>query len=453
MDHVDVGRGGLELAVDQPLQPLVEPPAAVPVAPDVGDVGPLRVPGLLRPLVPVGTVLLGQHAERGVVAQGLALPLPPPVERRIASEALPELLQRLHLEAEHRVAVDAAVGVERPPRRGQRVEPVQGGGAVDVLHPQVQRVSEAPAAREVGTGRLGQRRVGGVQRIDEDEAGPQLLGRPAGQPAEVGQIAHAPAGRGPHGVELHRPAPRRRFRRQGAAARGDDDVGVPAVVERGQGVVAEGQGRRQGPLDGDRGTVLGGELGRPVELDVLARAHEKGAPGRRRLLAVGAHRRQHQRHRLRAHLVPAPLGVLPPFLHAPLDCAHVGPESTGPAPGHRRAPWPAGGGDREVEWGSYMSKWLVERKLSESADRLRQVRAELGVVDEQLAFLADAADDARLRAMVSETPMADREHREAQKHADAMGRHRASPGHRDRRAGAGAERAPRPSLRRAEPEA
>jgi hypothetical protein len=67
---------------------------------------------------------------------------------------------------------------------------------------------------------------------------------------------------------------------------------------------------------------------------------------------------------------------------------------------------------------------LVERKLSESAERLRQLRAELGVVDEQLAFLADAADDARLRAMVSETPMADKEHREAQKHADAMARHR-----------------------------
>jgi cell division septum initiation protein DivIVA len=71
-----------------------------------------------------------------------------------------------------------------------------------------------------------------------------------------------------------------------------------------------------------------------------------------------------------------------------------------------------------------MSKWLVERKLSEAAERLRQLRAELGVVDEQLAFLADAADDARLRAMVSETPMADKEHREAQKHADAMLRHR-----------------------------
>ncbi len=72
-----------------------------------------------------------------------------------------------------------------------------------------------------------------------------------------------------------------------------------------------------------------------------------------------------------------------------------------------------------------MSKWLVERKLSEAGDRLRQLRAELGVVEEQLAFLADAADDARMRAMVSETPMADREHRDAQKHADAMSRHRA----------------------------
>ncbi len=72
-----------------------------------------------------------------------------------------------------------------------------------------------------------------------------------------------------------------------------------------------------------------------------------------------------------------------------------------------------------------MSKWLVERKLSEAGERLRQLRAELGVVDEQLASLTDTADDARLRAMVSETPMADREHRDAQKHADAMSRHRA----------------------------
>ncbi len=72
-----------------------------------------------------------------------------------------------------------------------------------------------------------------------------------------------------------------------------------------------------------------------------------------------------------------------------------------------------------------MSRWLVERRLSQSAERLKQLRAELGVVDEQLLFFAEAADDARLRALVSETPLADKEHREAQKHAEAMSRRKA----------------------------
>ena len=72
-----------------------------------------------------------------------------------------------------------------------------------------------------------------------------------------------------------------------------------------------------------------------------------------------------------------------------------------------------------------MSRWLVEKRLFQAAERLKQLRAELKVVDEQLAFLNEAADEARLRALVSETPLADREHREAQKHAEAMSRHRA----------------------------
>jgi predicted nucleic acid-binding Zn-ribbon protein len=71
-----------------------------------------------------------------------------------------------------------------------------------------------------------------------------------------------------------------------------------------------------------------------------------------------------------------------------------------------------------------MSRWLVEKRLSQAAERLRALRNELKVVEEQLAFLADAADDARLRALVSETPLAEREHHEAQKHAEAMTRHR-----------------------------
>ena len=73
-----------------------------------------------------------------------------------------------------------------------------------------------------------------------------------------------------------------------------------------------------------------------------------------------------------------------------------------------------------------MFRTLVERKLTQVSARLREMRAELGILDEQLAVFAEAADDARLRALVSETPIADREHVEAQKHADALARHRAA---------------------------
>ena len=74
---------------------------------------------------------------------------------------------------------------------------------------------------------------------------------------------------------------------------------------------------------------------------------------------------------------------------------------------------------------SPMSRALVERKLVELSERLKELRAELVLTDEQLLHFADAADDARLRALVSETPLADRDHHEAQRHADAMSRHRA----------------------------
>ena len=71
-----------------------------------------------------------------------------------------------------------------------------------------------------------------------------------------------------------------------------------------------------------------------------------------------------------------------------------------------------------------MSKRQVERRLTEVSERLKALRGELAVADEQLAQLADEADDTRLRSLVSETPLAEREHRDAQRHADAMARHR-----------------------------
>jgi predicted nucleic acid-binding Zn-ribbon protein len=72
-----------------------------------------------------------------------------------------------------------------------------------------------------------------------------------------------------------------------------------------------------------------------------------------------------------------------------------------------------------------MSKASVERRLRQVAGRLRQLREELDVTDEQLTQLAGAADDAHLRALVSETPLAGEDHRQAERHAEAMRRHRA----------------------------
>jgi predicted nucleic acid-binding Zn-ribbon protein len=72
-----------------------------------------------------------------------------------------------------------------------------------------------------------------------------------------------------------------------------------------------------------------------------------------------------------------------------------------------------------------MSRVVLERRLDALVARRRALRDELAVVDEQSAALAQAAADARLRALVSETPVADVEHRDASRSADAMARHRA----------------------------
>jgi hypothetical protein len=67
-----------------------------------------------------------------------------------------------------------------------------------------------------------------------------------------------------------------------------------------------------------------------------------------------------------------------------------------------------------------MAQYLVERRLMDVSRRLRKAREEQAVADEQLKALAEAADEARIRSLVSETPLAARESQEAQRHAEAM---------------------------------
>jgi hypothetical protein len=71
-----------------------------------------------------------------------------------------------------------------------------------------------------------------------------------------------------------------------------------------------------------------------------------------------------------------------------------------------------------------MHRALLERRIRDVHTRLLRAREELAVLDEQLAVVLETADEARVRALVSETPLAAREHDEAARHADAVGRAR-----------------------------
>ncbi len=70
-----------------------------------------------------------------------------------------------------------------------------------------------------------------------------------------------------------------------------------------------------------------------------------------------------------------------------------------------------------------MGTRIIERRLRKTADRLRVLRNELEVLDEQLIHLRDDAADAELRALVSESPVGS-EPRQARAHADAVEKHR-----------------------------
>jgi hypothetical protein len=66
----------------------------------------------------------------------------------------------------------------------------------------------------------------------------------------------------------------------------------------------------------------------------------------------------------------------------------------------------------------------AERRLFDAHARLERSRAELAIVEELLLALSEVADEARVRMLVSETALADREWNEARRHAEVMERSR-----------------------------
>ena len=71
-----------------------------------------------------------------------------------------------------------------------------------------------------------------------------------------------------------------------------------------------------------------------------------------------------------------------------------------------------------------MARRVIERRLVEVGRRLLRLGSDLAVAEEQLVHFEEEADAARVRALVSETAIADRDRRGAERHAASMTRHR-----------------------------
>ncbi len=55
----------------------------------------------------------------------------------------------------------------------------------------------------------------------------------------------------------------------------------------------------------------------------------------------------------------------------------------------------------------------IAQRLRALSAEIATLQTEIGILEEQIAFQTEVADDARIRALVSETPLADRESQEA----------------------------------------
>ncbi len=63
-----------------------------------------------------------------------------------------------------------------------------------------------------------------------------------------------------------------------------------------------------------------------------------------------------------------------------------------------------------------VSSRLIQRRLADVQRQLSHARESLAVLEEQVAVWNDALDDARIRALVSETPLQTREYEDLARH-------------------------------------
>lgn len=73
---------------------------------------------------------------------------------------------------------------------------------------------------------------------------------------------------------------------------------------------------------------------------------------------------------------------------------------------------------------SSMAKSRIEKRLADVGRRLSSLRSDYAVAEQAVIQVEGEADDARLRSLVSETPLAQREHTEVRRQADVQRRNR-----------------------------
>lgn len=66
----------------------------------------------------------------------------------------------------------------------------------------------------------------------------------------------------------------------------------------------------------------------------------------------------------------------------------------------------------------------IQKTLTDLTARLEKARAELRIIEEQILFQMDVVEDTKTRKLVSETPLADREHTVARDDYERMLRQR-----------------------------
>lgn len=98
--------------------------------------------------------------------------------------------------------------------------------------------------------------------------------------------------------------------------------------------------------------------------------------------------------------VPARICFVAPCAPTTLDCGD-GQQTRAPATARGSAT------------GSSRDAAKVHERLSDVQQRLRRARAKERVLNEQVAYLGEVADDAETRKLVAQTPLADREWRVA----------------------------------------